>query len=155
MALSFSRTTRTLTNDTFRPSIVGLVIAIVVLAIWGAWFALARAPVYAAGTDAQLTRDGQVTAHWADSTLAQIRPGQSAVVVDSASGEPRQAQVMEIANRAENRMEPNTVRLFVFGSQLSQPPKQVQIQVAEESPLVSLLRLGASVQVPQTSAVTK
>lgn len=152
MALSFSRTTRTLTNDTFRPSLVGLVIAILVLAVWGAWFALARAPVYASGSDPLLTRDGQVTARFADDTFARIRPGQGAVVLDAASAEPRRAQVMEIANRAENRMEPNTVRLFVFGSELSQPPKQVQVQVAEESPLVSLLRLGTQAQPPQTTA---
>jgi hypothetical protein len=155
MALSFSRTTRTLTNDTFRPSIVGLVIAILVLAIWGAWFALARAPVYMTGTDAQLDREGQVIAHFTDATLPQIRPGQEAVVLESTSGEPRRAQVMEIANRAENRMEPNTVRLFVFGSPLAQPPKQIQVQVAEESPLVSLLRLGTKVQLPQMHAVNQ
>ncbi|HZQ06092.1 MAG TPA: hypothetical protein VFD70_05890 [Anaerolineae bacterium] len=145
MSLSFSRSTRTLTNDTFRPSLVGSVIALLVLGVWGSWFALARAPVYEVSAEAQVTRDGQVIARFADNAFARIRPGQTAVLIDSASGEPRRAEVMEIANRSQNRMEPNTVRLYVYGTNpMTQPPKQVQVQVAEESPLLALVRFGAA-----------
>jgi hypothetical protein len=150
MSLSFPRSTRTITNDTFRPSVIGLVIALLVFALWGVWFAAARVPLYESSADAQLARDGNVIARFEPDALARIRPGQDAIVIDPVSGEPRRAEVMELANPNQNRMEPNTARLFVYGSDLQQPPKQIQIQVGEESPLVSLLRLGTQAVSAQT-----
>jgi hypothetical protein len=150
--MSFARTTRTLTNDTFRPSLAGLVAAVLVLAAWGVWFGLARTPLYEASTGTQLARDGQVTATFEPKQLARIRRGQAAVVVDAATGSAVPAEVMEVGNREQNGMEPNTVRLFVYGTApLEQPPSAVRVQVGEESPLFALVRLGAGVPGLQTS----
>jgi hypothetical protein len=149
MSLSFSRSTRTITNDTFRPSLVGLTIAILVLVAWGAWFAVARAPLYESSATLELTREGEILARFDDKPFSQIRPGQTAVVMD-ANGETRRAEVMEIANRSQNRLEPNTVRLYLYGADPSSAsPKQVQIQVGQESPLLALLRIGAGAPLQQ------
>jgi hypothetical protein len=151
MSLSFPRSTRTITNDTFRPSVIGLVIALLVFVIWGVWFAVTRVPLYESSSDAELARDGDVIAHFEPNALARIRPGQDAVVIDPVNGEPRRAEVMELGNPNQNRMEPNAARLFVYGSALQQPPKHIQIQVGEESPLISLLRLGTQAVSAQTA----
>src|SRR5262245_40783331 len=102
MSLSFPRSTRTITNDTFRPSVVGLTIALLVFAMWGIWFALARVPQYETSAEAEVTRDGNVIARFAPNAFRRIRPGQAAVVIDPLSGEPRRAEVLELANSSQN-----------------------------------------------------
>lgn len=133
-----------------------MIIAVLVFAAWGAWFALARVPLYESATAAELTRDGNVIARFEPNAFARVRPGQNATVIDGVTGEARRAEVLEIANRAENRMELNTVRLYVNGGRtLEQPPRQVQIQVADESPLLSLLKLGSNTVKSQTQNVNR
>jgi hypothetical protein len=156
MSLSFPRSTRSLVNDTFRPSLIGIGIAVIVLAAWGVWFALARAPVYADGSNATLTREGEVVAQFQEAVFPRVRAGQAAVVIDPVTGDARRAEVMEAANRAQNRLEPNTARIYVYGTALTKPPAQLQVQIGDESPLLALLRLGASVQrrLPQLPSQT-
>jgi hypothetical protein len=150
--MSFARTTRTLTNDTFRPSLIGLILAVLVLAGWGLWFALARTPLYATSIGARLNGDGQVTATFDGSHIGRIRRGQEAVVLDGVSGSALRAQVMEVADPYQNRLDPNSVRLFVYSTiPLEQSPSQVRVRVGDESPLITLLRLGANVPGLQTS----
>lgn len=133
-----------------------MIIAVLVFGAWGAWFALARVPLYESSANTHLTRDGNVIAQFEPNAFARVRPGQNATVVDAVTGEARRAEVLDIANRAENRLEPNTVRLYVYGSKtLEQPPRQVQIQVADESPLFSLLKLGSNTIKSQTENVNR
>src|SRR4051812_2896206 len=105
MSLSFPRSTRILVNDTFRPSLIALGIALMVLTAWGFWFAFARTPLYESSMDSQVARDGSVVVRFADKPFAQIRSGQSATVT-AAGGETYRAEVLEVASRAQNRMEP-------------------------------------------------
>jgi hypothetical protein len=156
MSLSFSRSTRALVSDTFRPSLVGMLLGVLVLGLWGAWFALARTPLYETTATAQLNREGDVIARFEPGPFARVRPGQPATVIDTVTGQSRRAEVMEVANRVQNRMEASTVRLYVYGAPpLQESPREVQVQVGEESPLLALLRLGANAPPQRTTTLNQ
>ena len=141
MSIPFSRSTRSITNDSFRPSLIALAIGMIFLAAWGAWFVFARVSLYDTSTDVQIGRDGSIVAKFSADQLGQIRPGQEATVTGTAPNETYRAQVLEVANRSSNRMEPNTVRLHVYSPQpLKQAPSEVKVQVEEISPLQLLAR---------------
>lgn len=146
MSIPFSRSTRSITNDSFRPSLIALAIGMIFLAAWGAWLVFARMAVYDASSDVQLARDGSIIAKFTAEQLAQIRPGQDATVTSSAPNETIRAQVMEVANRSYNRMEPNTVRLHVYSPQpLKEAPSEVKVQIEQISPLALLMRASEKV----------
>ena len=54
MPTSFSRSLRSLEADRFRWSLVGIVVGIVLLATWIAWFFLARVALYEVSDQARL-----------------------------------------------------------------------------------------------------
>ena len=138
MSITFSRANRAITNDSFHPSLVGLVITILVLAAWGVWFVFARVPLYTVSAEAQQMREG-VIAKFAPEQIARIRAGQSATVTFGA--QTLDAQVMELANFAQNRMTPNTVRLAVYASApLTDAPTRVQIEIDRVGPLEYILK---------------
>lgn len=146
MSISFSRSTRSITNDSFRPSLVALAIGIIFLFAWGGWMTFSRIPVYDSSTDIRLGRDGSITAKFSADQFAEIRAGQDATVIGTAPEEIYRAQVMEVANRSSNRMEPNTVRLHVYASPpLKETPREVKIQVGQISPLTLLARTSEKV----------
>src|SRR5262245_31832596 len=78
MAISFSRSVRSLHQDSFRPTLVSLSIIIALLAAWGAWFAFASVTIYEYGTDVHASRNGDVLAHFGAAATQRLRPGQSA-----------------------------------------------------------------------------
>jgi len=145
MSISFSRSTRALNNDTFRPSLLGSIITIIVLTVWGVWFVFARVPLYEITTQAQIAH-GEIIAKFTPEQITRLRAGQEATVnVQATTNAPAQvfrAEVMEVANRAQNRMEPNTVRLAIVANEPLQEASQVQVQVEEVSPLLFVLRTG-------------
>ena len=143
MSISFSRANRAITNDSFRPSLAGLLIAIFVLGAWGAWFLLARVPLYTLSAEVQQTRAGFI-AKFTPEQMARIRAGQDATI---AFGEQNiAAQVMELANFAQNRMDPNTVRFAAYSNALPDgSPTRVQIEIERVAPLEYILKnLGSA-----------
>ncbi len=153
MPIPFSRSTRAITNDIFRPSLIGLAIAILLLIAWAAWLVSAKVAVYETTSDLQLLRDNFVVAKFTPDEFARIRLGQPATATSSETNATFRAQVMEVANRSSNRMEPNTVRLYVYSNPpLKQAPSEVRIQVAELSPLAFILQSSAQTTEKVTSA---
>lgn len=141
MSIPFLRSTRAITNDFFRPSLVGLTIAVLLLVGWGVWFLWAGLPVYATSTDSQLTRDGFVIAKFAPSDFANIQPGMEGVAKGGTPNQTWQARVMETAIPGYNRMEANTARIYVDATPpLQAPPSEVRVQTAQMSPLSLLLQ---------------
>ncbi len=149
MAMTFSRANRTLTNDSFRLSAVGLVIIMAVLAAWGAWFMLARVPLYQVSTDAQVTRD-EVIARFTPEQFARLRAGQSATV--EFNGQSIDAQVMETASPTQNRMAPNTARLALYvgaprmAALAKTTPTRVQVEVEVLAPYELAMRASGQMQ---------
>jgi membrane fusion protein (multidrug efflux system) len=95
MASPFSRTTRSLNADSYRRSILGLVIVMLALAAWAAWLFLASVALYEVSDSARLEVDSAV--HPVQSPLAgrvvathllmgrQVQAGDLLIELDSAT----------------------------------------------------------------------
>ncbi len=105
MAIPFSRSTRALRTDSFRPSLAGLLFAMVLLGVWAAWFFLARITLYEASQTARITRGGMVLADFPPETLGRIRSGQLALLrLDGSIGDQVgtiPALVMDVVDQEE------------------------------------------------------
>lgn len=80
MAIAFPRSIRALGNDRFRPSFVTLVITMLFLLVWFAWFFFAQIPTYASSTNFKSGRNGSVTATLPAAALSRLKPGQKAIL---------------------------------------------------------------------------
>jgi multidrug resistance efflux pump len=134
-------------NDAFRPSLFGMSVTGIALAIWVGWFALARVPLTETTTDAQFQRDGTVLAHFQPEQIGRVKPGQDATVhVPYGNAKsPAQnftARVSEVANSAFNRLPANTALLYLQTNELPQGALQVEITVEQVPPLVFILNAG-------------
>jgi membrane fusion protein (multidrug efflux system) len=68
MALTFSRSLRSLEADSFRRSLLAIGVAIALLAAWAGWFTFARVPVYEISTEARV--EAASAAHAIDAPVA-------------------------------------------------------------------------------------
>ena len=89
MSIPFSRSTRSLTSDSFRPALIGLALAIVTLVALIVWFLLARISIYQSSTSAVLQPDGQVVASFPEETFARLQNGQAALLRLGQTGDQR------------------------------------------------------------------
>ncbi len=80
MAIAFSRSMRSLKMDSFRFSVFGLVIAVVLLVAWMAWFFLARISLYEVSRDAKFEEDGSISAKFPAERMESIKSGQTAII---------------------------------------------------------------------------
>lgn len=77
MAIPFSRSLRSLHADGFRPALIGLVIAIVLIGAWCSWFFLTEITLYQTARNAEI-RHEFITVELPANKLERIRPGQAA-----------------------------------------------------------------------------
>ena len=78
MANSFSRTTRSLHADGHTTTLVGLVVVIILLVAWGAWFFAAGIPVLRSSESAQVVDAHRVVATFPAGTVDRVWRGQAA-----------------------------------------------------------------------------
>ena len=78
MSATFSRSMRAMAADSFRPQLLGLLIAAILFAMWGAWFFFAQIGVYEVSEAARLHSPTQAMADFPAATFGRIRPGQPA-----------------------------------------------------------------------------
>ena len=101
MSTYFARSMRSLTADSYRPPLVGVVIASLIFLAWGAWFVLAPIPVFVTGRISSTTGDGMVIATFDSANGPQLQVGQSAVIIPdgtAAAGGRITATVTDVAN---------------------------------------------------------
>ena len=144
MSIAFSRTTRSMNQDSFRPGLVGLATLILILVAWLAWFFLAPIPLYETSREFQVRRSGTLLVTFPPESLGRILPGQKAALsLSGAGGHPDQlysAEVMNVPGRGEDAVE---VYLFSPPDALAQqplPPGLVKVEVETVSPATLLLR---------------
>jgi hypothetical protein len=153
MANSFSRTTRSLSADGHSTTLIGLLVVLLLLVIWGAWFFAVDIPIRQSSASAQVTSPQQVTATFpSDSSLGIIRgqsvdfhpagnigaqngaiPGIVTTVSDDPSGE---LTVVEIALRIEQTL-PAPLQEGLKG--------RVDIELERVSPATLILRSASMV----------
>jgi hypothetical protein len=78
VANPFSRTTRSLTSDRHTSTLLGLLIVVLLLFVWGGWFFAAGISIYQSSNQAELTRSQRVTAVFPPGTSEGIKRGQAA-----------------------------------------------------------------------------
>lgn len=93
MSIPFSRSTRSLVSDSYRPAMIGLGLAVVTLVALIIWFFLARVSIYQASANATLKADGQIVASFPAETFAQIQPGQEGILRLGQAGDQRPLSV--------------------------------------------------------------
>ncbi len=93
MSVPFSRSTRSLTLDSFRPALIGLGFAILILLALILWFFLAKVTLYQSSSTATLGKDGQIIASFPAEAFSQIKPGQAAVLRLGQEGDQRPISV--------------------------------------------------------------
>lgn len=141
MAIAFPRSLRALRQNSFRPTLIILGLAMLLLSLWGLWFFGSRLPLYVTANSWQVQRNGALAAQFDAQTLARLRPGQPAWVKFPANGPtPAQtltAQVFDVPLSAD---EP--VILYLTGAQALPPNINGTLEVAVEyvSPAVLTLR---------------
>lgn len=145
MSLSFSRSMRSLHSDSFRPSLVTLIIVSVLVAAWLAWLVFAPITLYATSSDWQSQRDGSLIVRLPQEAIARVRPGQTAIVEiqNNANPSPQQfpAIVADTPSRTQNRLEPDTVRVTLLSDKLSKDATgQIKIVIEKVSPLTLITR---------------
>ncbi|MCB0209093.1 MAG: hypothetical protein KDJ52_07180 [Anaerolineae bacterium] len=143
MALSFSRSLRSLQHDRFGPTVAALVVTSLLLLAWSGWFFLAQITLYETSREFSVQHDGSLLVNFPAEALARLRPGQAATLrlTNGASpeGQSFPAQVMDIP-LSDNPTGP--VELFVFSPEPLQPGQsgQVQVEVEQISPAMLVLR---------------
>ncbi|MDX1607438.1 MAG: hypothetical protein R3202_14700 [Candidatus Competibacterales bacterium] len=78
MAVGFSRTTRSLEADSYRRWLLGLVVGMLLLLLWGLWFFRAEIRFHATSDAAVVLDDGALRAEFPAGSGAPLRPGQVA-----------------------------------------------------------------------------
>ncbi|MCX6046374.1 MAG: hypothetical protein NT075_14800, partial [Chloroflexi bacterium] len=80
MALPFARSTRALHTDRSSPALIVLVLAILLLGLWMAWFFWSSITLYETGQIVGATRRGTLVAAFPARVGARMQPGQLAVL---------------------------------------------------------------------------
>jgi hypothetical protein len=138
MSIAFSRSIRLMQRDSFRGGLIALALLLLFLAAWIAWFFLASIPLFAIGQSYTLAKDGNLRVTFSPADLANIRPGQKAVIsLPGATGQPArnlEAEVMDIPPDGQGTV---AIYPYAFIDPQSQPPMDnglVKVRVGAVSP---------------------
>jgi hypothetical protein len=157
MAITFSRSMRSLKADGLHALLVWLLLAMVLIVAWGGWFFLARVTLYETGQAASVAKGGTIVIDFPAKTAQRIQPGQTASFrpAGTPGSQPIAISAMVMKVTRLPRQEVVRVELLPQGDDI--PPEigttgQVEIEVEYVSPAALAVRaaqqfLGAS-QVP-------
>jgi len=151
MALTFSRSMRSLQGDSFRPSLAALIIASILVLAWIAWLVFAPVVLYETSSDWQVQRDGALIVRFPEKTIARLRPGQPVTLTIQADADqpPQQlkAMVADTPMRTQNRLAPDTVKIALLSGNLpkGEVSGEIKIEVERVSPLTLLTRASGQI----------
>ena len=157
MSIAFSRSMRSLQADSFRTALVALLVAMVFLIAWTAWFFLARITLYETSQAVSMTKRGMVVADFPPETLGRIQPGQPALLRFGGAARDQTgtipAIVMNVIDQTpEGRVRVELVALGVVAPYQDGLPSQVEIEVEHISPATLVMRAsGQFVDTPPVS----
>ncbi len=140
MSISFSRSMRSLNADSFRPSLLSLILAMILLIAWLMWFFLAEVGFYETSENVRITQDGAIMAYFPLETESRIFPGQAAYLRFDGIGVETDvipATVFDISTQADTQR--TEVELAVTDPKTSIPlveglTGQVEIEIDRVSP---------------------
>ncbi len=147
---------RSLNADSFRPSLLKMVAAVLLLGMWLAWFIFARVTLYETSTDIRILETDGVAAYFPAEKAQQLRGGQLALMRLDDVGSGRPQTIPAIIMKVERFPETNQVRVDLFplwddtlGDVLGQNlPVQVNVEVERVSPALLALRAAGQLLDP-------
>lgn len=143
MSLSFSRSLRSLQQDSFGPALAALIVTSLLLIAWSAWFFLAKVTLYETSREFSIQRDGSLLVNFSPEALTRLRPGQAATL-RLANGTTSEGQIFSaLVMDTPEASDPNgQVEVYVYSPESLQPglAGQVQVEVEHVSPAVLVLR---------------
>jgi hypothetical protein len=146
MSLQFSRSLRALRVDSFRPSRIGLFLAIILMGGLIAWFFTAKVTLYENSTSLQFSEDGRLMANFTPEGMKRVRQGQTAMLhIDAGTDQPAEslpAMVFDTqadSNVAEIMVKSNDVPESLKKGTLS---GRVEVEVEYTTPAQLLLRVS-------------
>jgi hypothetical protein len=151
MAISFSRSMRSLQSDSFRPSLATLIVASVLIVAWFAWLVFASVTLYESSSDWELQRDGSLVVRFTEEAVARLRPGQRATlevqVIPNQPPVQLQAMVADTPSRTQNRLAPDTVKVSLLAGPLPATTTSGTVKIAVETvtPLTLITRAANQV----------
>ena len=131
----FSRTTRSLHADSFVPSLVIVIFAMILLLAWNSWFFLAQVSITEMSQSARLNHDSTVVADFEPSALTRMQAGQSAFLWLKGKTNPVQAIVTDVWEKQ--------IRLIISepsGLTTNDSITQVEVEVEHASPAALVMR---------------
>lgn len=149
MATPFARSLRSLNVDSLYTSLVGLLVVMILLVIWGVWFFGAKISLYQSSDQAQVSHLLYVTAQFPGEQAGQIKLGQAATfypgdIVQAPDG-PIPAVVTEVRPTVGGPTEVTLALRPERRLSTSLPPGltgRVEIEVERVSPASFALRRG-------------
>jgi len=124
--------------------LAALVVTILLLLTWTAWFFLAKVPLYEISRQFEVQRDGSLAVTFSPQALARIRPGQSAVLRLAETAEEQGTQTLSalVMNTPTAGSKTNQVELYVFSPELLPPglAGEVRVEVEHVSPARLVMR---------------
>ena len=154
MAISFSRSIRSLDNDKFLFTLIMLSVMAIILTVWIGWFFLAKITIYETSQTFHVGSDGMLLVEFSPEALQRIRPGQSVLffpnTTDTQVATSLSGEVMDVPDPTFQSS--NSVQVYLNSSipLTKNVTGQVRIAVDHVSPLMLVLQ-----SVEQTVKPTK
>ncbi len=157
MAITFSRSMRSLKADGFRALLVWLLLAMMLTVAWGGWFFLARVTLYEIGQTASVVKGGTIVIDFPAKTAERIQAGQTASFRPAGATGSQPLAVSAMVMKVTRLPRQDMARVELLPQEDEMPPEvgttgQVEIEVEYVSPATLAVRaaqqfLGAS-QIP-------
>lgn len=116
MTVPFSRSLRSLGIDSFRASLIGMILAVLIVFALIAWFFLAKVTLYEYSNSITFNEDGRIYAEFSSEAMPRLRPGESAILRITLPGENRQVSLPALVVNKDSSA--NQVELLVVGGNL-------------------------------------
>lgn len=144
MSLTFSRSMRSLRQDNFRATWIGLVLAGINMLVLIGWFFLARVTLYEVGNQLEWSSEGLIAATFTSEGMDRLRQGQPAVVrLDLGADQPAltlPAYVYQIPDTGERVVLAIEAGDVMQELQQTTPKGQVEVEVAYVTPAELTMR---------------
>ncbi len=144
MSSQFPRSATLIQSRNLRPALIGIIIFIFLVILWGGWFLFAQVSFYETSQSAILSSEGIIVADFPQDALTHIQQGQTALfkVIDS-TGQPQQiSATVAIVDRSQNQIKliPTVDDATVLGALTHGMPGQVDVIIEQLSPATLILK---------------
>ena len=160
VSIPFSRSIRSLDSDSFRSTLVGLVVAIILVTAWIAWFSLGRVTLYETGQVVSVARGGEVVVDFSSEARGRIQRGQAALVQFDGDFGTQIGAIPAIVTNVPSAGQDDRVEVKLYllasvaisGRSQDNLTGQAKVEVEHISPAVLVMRAaGQFVDTPSVS----